>query len=244
MSLATQRILRLIFDQNGVIVRERGASVLRIHARGDKRTRPIACVERVDVEDWEARRIVELGPKGYQLTEQTARRILNGVPLSEIEQQAELLPGTQTSQRRVRANRLSVIDRLERRSDGCGGTLFDAAQIAAARRFARSVHAAGGGRINASDYTAPQVDGGNRAGRAEDAVIHRLDASRAFTRAKAGMDPRVAWVVTQVLGHEVPLARVARDEGWTAGVAEMLLRMGLEHLVAHYGTRAGERRAG
>ncbi len=244
MSLTTQRLLRLMYDSNGVIARERGASVLRIHARGDKRTRPIACIERVDVEDWEARRIVELGPRGYQLTSQTARRILNGVPLTEIEQQAELLPGKQTGERAVRASRLSVIDRLERKSDGSGGTLFDAAQIAAARRFARSVHAAGGGRINASDYAAPQVDGGDRAGRAEDAVIHRLDAARALAHAKAGLDPRVARVLSQVLGAEVSLARVARDEGWTSGVAEMLLRMGLDHLVRFYGTKPGVRRAG
>ena len=239
MSRATQRLLRLMFEANGVIVRQRGATVLRVYARGDRRTRPIACIERVDVEDWIARRIIELGPRGYHLTDQTARRILNGVALEEIERQSDLLPGDTHTPRKTRARRLSTIDRMERQTDGSGGAVFDAAQIAAARRFAQMVHAAGGGRVATSDYAAPKIDGGSRAGRTEDAAIHRLDAARALLRAKSGLDPRISRVLGQVLGHDISLVRVARDEGWTNGVAEMLLRMGLDHLVRYFGTRAG-----
>lgn len=235
MSVRSEQLMRRLWQVDGVIMRERGAHVLPIHPKGDRRRRAIGWIDAADVQDWLAMEVLELGPRGYRLSADIQQCLRHGQSPHEIEARLR------RRRERVRAaTSLPQIETFDRLRDRDGHRVFTDAQVEAARRFHRDLRRAGqadGPAPAASDLAAPQVDGTRRHDAAEDAAIARIDAGRTVARAKRGLDRRVVHVITRVIAADEPITAVEGAQGWTPGVGAALMQIGLDHLVRHYGVR-------
>ena len=238
MSHTSDQLIRRLWQKNGVIVRTRGASLLAIHPRGDRRCRRIGWIEAVDANEWLDRGLLTKTPRGLALSDAVIHRLRHGETPRVIQ---ETMRGSSATLRAAQAKTVPVVT-MDRLLDKDGNRVFSDAQVEAARRFARDLRRAGqsGGKManfSASDLSAPHVDGTRRHDRAEDAAIRRVDAGRAVASAKKGLDQRVVRVLTRVIGADETLEAVDRRQGWGPGVGAMLMQIGLDHLARHYNVR-------
>ena len=238
MSHSTDHLIRRLWQKNGVIVRTRGATLLAIHPRGDRRCRRIGWIDAVDANDWLERGILRPTSRGLSLSDDVIHRLRHGETPRAI-QEAMRHPTRQLNRPTQKTPPIVTMDRL---LDSQGQRVFSDAQVEAARRFARDLKRAGQGggvlsNFSASDLSAPHVDGTRRHDRAEDAAIKRVDAGRAVAQAKKGLDTRIVRVLTRVIGADEPLDAVDQGQGWGPGVGAMLMQIGLDHLARHYDLR-------
>ena len=237
MSHATDQLLRKMWQKGGVVLRVRGARSLCIHPRGDRRTRPLAWIDAVDAQAWLDAGILQVTPRGLALSDEVIHRLRHGQTPREVQD------GMQAARRAAQrpARPLPPVETFDRLLDSGGRRVFTDAQVRAARSFARDLRRAGHGADGigpaTSDLAQPHVDGTRRHDRAEDAAIRRVDAGRAVARAKRGMDRRVARTLTRVIGAEETFEALDAGQGWGEGVGAMLMKIGLDQLVTHYGIR-------
>ena len=227
--------IRRMWQHGGVIMRERGANVLAVHKRGDRRTRRLCWIETLEATEWLDLGVLVQTDKGYELSPDVTDRLSCGhSPRQVMEALAERAKRARRAQ--ARTPQVATFDTL---TDRKGVRVFTDTQVRAARQFARDLSRAGqGGKaVATSDYAAPQVDGTRRHDSAEDAMLRRIDAGRAVARAKQGMDARVLRTLTRVIGADETFAELEAAQGWGAGVGPMLMQIGLDHLARHYGVR-------
>ena len=239
MSVHLDHLLRLMWREGGAAPRERGAHILAVYPRGDRRRRPMAWLDAVDAQEWTNLGLLCLGERGYTVAPDIRRALAAGQSPREIVQRLKADSAAQDTRQAVVLPQVETMDRLR---DSAGRRVFSDAQVEAARRFHRDLHRAGqaGGASHGpatSDIAVPQVDGSRRHDRVEAAMARRIDAGRAVARAKRGLDRRVVRVLTRVIAADEPLDAVDHAQGWTPGVGATLMQIGLDHLIRHYGVR-------
>lgn len=232
-------LVRRMWQRAGMVVRERGAQTLMVLPRGDRRKRPIGWIDAAVAAEWLEAGVLELeADRGLRLSHTVVDRLRRGQSPADVLQ--ALLAPPQPAARSVTLPPVETFDKL---CNANGVRVFTDAQVEAARRFRRDLVRAGQtsdahGGPSTSDVAVPQVDGGLRHGRAEDAMIRRVDAGRAVHRAKRGLDGRVSRVLTTVIARDTPVDALDGTHGWSEGVGAMLMQIGLDHLVRHYGVRS------
>jgi len=117
--------------------------------------------------------------------------------------------------------RVTPLDRLARRPGKEANKRFlSAAEIEAGHALMRDYHRAGEGQIGGQNFASPSVDGGDRHGAAERAMLRRITAS---TRLRTARE----------------IDEIERTESWAMGSGKQIIKLGLARLITLYGTEVG-----
>jgi len=136
---------------------------------------------------------------------------------------------------------LSALDRLYQRRDKNGATLLSDAEYEAGRHFAKDYALAHYDYIKTQNYVSAGVDGTRGACDNTDYLDRRIDARARLEKAKGVIGPGLEKAVIAVCCLDKSLDEVERTERWAASSGLTILKLGLQALTDHYGTRAGFR---
>lgn len=137
-------------------------------------------------------------------------------------------------------HRLSALQRIARQTLPGGRPALTAAQVEAGQQFARDYAGAGMGVVATQNYEAAGVDGGDRRGRAEDAIIHRMDRRKRVCEALSCLGPGLDRALIAVCCEDWTIEHLERSEKWAKYTGRTVLSLALDRLVDFYGTRPGE----
>jgi len=242
LSPADHQLARDLAHHRAIIVKEERADAYPAYAYGDRRKRPHRWVSDKSFRELTSFGGLEAGARGFCVTESFVRRLKASDSHARQhrdmeERQLYLDSGVK---RQVAVNtRMNAFERLCRRKDNRGNPLLSSAQQEAGQRLMRDCALAGYGQVATQNYMSAGEDKPSYSGRAEDALIRRLDAGRNYEAAKAAMGEGLDKAVLAVCCHDQRLEQIERAEKWASGTGLTLLIMGLTLLVKHYGTQAG-----
>lgn len=245
-ALKMDRMVRDIYTVDGLIAEEAQGSDRPVYPKRDKRKRPVIWLERAGFSWLHGRGMIEREPRGYVLAGSVLRRLKYGAEDAVRQHQDRVEREIYTPDGALRpANvntRLSALDRLARMKGGVdGGRCLSAAEVEAGRALARDYHRAGAGHIAGQDFTTAGVQGGDRHGAAERAMLNRITASTRLRAAREILGPDFAPGVIALCCRSESVEDVERTERWAAGSGKQLIKMGLARLVTLYGTESGMR---
>jgi len=89
------------------------------------------------------------------------------------------------------------------------------------------------------DFTTPGVDGGDRNGAAERAMLRRITAGTRLRAAREKLGPDLAPGLIAFCCRQDTLEAVERQERWAAGSGKQIIKLGLARLAELYGTAPG-----
>ena len=242
LSLADHKLARDLADHRAIIIKSERADAYPAYAYGDRRKRPLRWVSDESFRNLTSFGGLQVGPRGYCVTESLIRRLKAGDTHAGQHRHMEEREVYIDSgvKRPVRINLgMTAFDRLCRRNDRRGEALLSSAEQEAGQRLIRDYALAGHGHVATQNYMSAGEDKGGYSSGAEDAHIRRLDAVKRFEAAKAAMGEGLDKAVLAVCCHDQRLEQIERAEKWANGTGLTLLKMGLTLLVKHYGTQAG-----
>ncbi|WP_416878648.1 DUF6456 domain-containing protein [Litorimonas sp.] len=241
------QILRRLLHHKAIISLNTGCDAMPARPLGDKRKRPVFWVPVKDVQALESYGALELHKDGYCVAKTAERRLKHGRDGTATQQHYDLeerevyVQGGVKRKAAVNA-RLTVLDRLARRTDYDGRPLLDAPLVEAGRHFTRDYHASGHGLTATQRYDTAGVEEGGNCNRAEDQFIRAADAKARVQDARDVMGAGLDVAVVAVCCLDRSLESVERAESWASGSGLTILKLGLKKLSAHYGTVAGIKR--
>ncbi|MGB6317840.1 MAG: hypothetical protein WBG08_04325, partial [Litorimonas sp.] len=100
--MKTEQLIRSLLHGRAIIRREAGAPHWPAYRNGDRRTRPLFWINSADVDGLVSDGVLEITPKGVDLSPETRRRLLYGQSAREVVERSEFVPGG--VQRPVRRN--------------------------------------------------------------------------------------------------------------------------------------------
>lgn len=242
-ALAMDRMIRDIHAINGLIADEAQGADRPVYPERDKRKRPAIWLENTGFHWLRGQDMIEPDMQGYVLKPSVVRRLKSGGDGAIGQHQDRVSNEIYTPNGVVRPatvnTRSSALDRLARRSGSERGRWLSDAELEAGRALARDYHRAGEGRIGGQDFTSPGVQGGDRAGAAERAMLSRITSSTRLRTAREILGEDFAPGVIALCCRSDSLEEVERVERWARGSGKQLIKMGLARLVRLYGTEAG-----
>ena len=257
--LAMTHMVRDIHKVDGLIAQDRQGADYPVFPHRDKRKRPVIWLEQAGFHWLRGQGMIEPHTRGYVLTRSVVQRLDAGrggagdIGLStglgedaDRQHQRREARDIYTPDRVIRAaninTRTTPLDRLARRVGREANNRFlSAAEIEAGNALARDYHRAGEGRIGSQDFTNPGVDGGDRNGAAERAMLARITASTRLRTAREILGPDLAPALIALCCRQENLDEIERVENWAAGSGKQIIKLGLARLVGLYGTEVGSR---
>ena len=246
--LAMTHMVRDIYKVDGLIAEEAQGRDHPVFPHRDQRKRPVIWIEQAGFHWLRGHGMIEPHLKGFVLAETVVRRLEAGGDELEGDAARQHQARTQreiyTPDRVVRpANvntRITPLDRLARRVGGEANKRFlSAAEIEAGHALARDYHRAGEGRISSQDFSNPGVQGGDRNGAAERAMLARITASTRLRTAREILGPDLSPALIALCCRQENLDEIERVENWAAGSGKQIVKLGLARLVGLYGTEVG-----
>ena len=246
-NLAMTRMVRDIHKVDGLIALEAQGHDHPVFPYRDQRKRPVIWIEQAGFHWLRGQGMIEPHLKGFVLAQTVVRRLETGGDIAEDmnrQQQDRVEREIYTPDRVMRpANintRTSPLDRLARRVGSEANRRFlSAAELEAGAALARDYHRAGEGRMASQDFANPGVQGGDRNGAAERAMLARITASTRLRTAREILGPDLAPALVALCCRQVNLDEIERVENWAAGSGKQIIKLGLARLVALYGTEVG-----
>jgi len=246
--LAMTHMVRDIHRVDGLIADAEEGRERPVYPHRDKRKRPVIWIEQAGFHWLRGQGMIEPHLRGYVLAPTVIRRLdAGGSELEDLasrQHQGRIEREIYTPDRVVRpANintRITPLDRLaRRRGSEADGRFLSAAEVEAGHALARDYNRAGEGRITSQDFSNPGVDGGNRNGAAERAMLRRITASTRLRTAREILGPDLAPGLIALCCRMENLDEIERVESWAAGSGKQIIKLGLARLVTLYGTEVG-----
>lgn len=231
-------------NHHKAIIMKSGGDAYPAYPFGDRRKRPVCWVSQDSFKALSSFGGIEKSSFGYGLVKSFARRCEAGGDFAGQhrtikERDVYLESGIK---RKARINRaLSVLDRLYQRRDKSGATLLSDAEYEAGRHFAKDYALAHYDYIKTQNYVSAGVDGTRNPDGNTDYLDRRIDARARLEKANAAIGPGLQKAVIAVCCLDKSLDTVERTEHWAASSGLTVLKLGLQALADHYGTRAGVR---
>ncbi len=232
------RIVRDIHAVDGLIAAQAHGADRPVFPRRDKRKRPVIWLEPAGFNWLSRQKMLQAFASGFVLKEAVVDRLSRGESaLCDIRNM--YTPGQHKGASNVRSTPLDRLARLR----GCEkyGRLLSAAEVEAGHALARDYHRAGEGQIATQDFTCSGVQGGDRHGAAERAMLSRITASTRLRAAREILGADLAPGVIALCCRDESLERVERAQRWARGSGKQIVKLGLARLVTLYGTEAGVR---
>lgn len=242
MSIDT-RLLERLAAPGAVLAPRPSGKGFGVFPQGDRRRRPIARADDVDVRKLSADGALdEISPCVFVLNAAGAARLQRE---QANEGEAYLAQHAPVIARNVidARGRIDVVRGLDAhdvmRRLGClrdanGAAWLSDTELEAAARLRRDWEASQRGLVRGSDWRAPPRSGGPRgpAGAAESAILNQSEALRRVAQALEALAPPLRRVVERVCLHEDGLEALERAEGWPARSGKLALKLGLAQLAA------------
>ena len=252
-NLAMTHMVRDIHKVDGLIADVPQGRDHPVFPKRDKRKRPVIWIEQAGFHWLRGQGMIEPHLRGFVLAPTVVRRLSSGRESAEeiclgsdanSQHQAMETREIYTPDRVVRpANintRVTPLDRLARRPGREANKRFlSAAEMEAGHALARDYHHAGEGRPATQDFMSAGVDGGDRNGAAERAMLSRITASTRLRTAREILGPDLAPALIALCCRCENLEEIERVESWAAGSGKQIIKLGLARLVTLYGTEVG-----
>jgi len=251
--LAMTHMIRDIHRVDGLIADIPQGREHPVFPKRDQRKRPVIWIEQAGFHWLRGQGMIEPHVRGYVLASTLVRRLSSGIETAEeicLGEHADRQHQDRTEReiytpdrvmRPANLNtRVTPLDRLARRPGREANKRFlSAAEIEAGHALARDYHRSGEGRIASQDFSNAGVDGGDRNGAAERAMLRRITASTRLRTAREILGPDLAPGLIALCCRCENLEEVERTESWAAGSGKQIVKLGLARLVTLYGTEVG-----
>lgn len=245
MTLEEDNLLRLMMRENAVIDLSNPGDIFPAFQGGDRRKRPVFWIEKFMLD-----RLVALG--GIARDDGKARISAamkarfgaagTGGAHRDLEEREVYTPDG--ALRRARVNhRTSALRSLARKCDSFGQPLLSAAQVEAGEQFAKDYALGGMGFTGTQNFESPAVDGAFRADAQENAIISRMDRRKRVSEAISCLGAGLDRAVIALCCEGTSMGELERTEKWARNSGRTILVLGLDRLVAFYGTEPGVRAA-
>jgi len=238
-ALAMDHILRDIHRIDGLISHEPQGRDHPVFPHRDKRKRPMFWIEQAGFQWLRGQRMIAPHERGFVLSDDVMQRIQNGEGAVEEASQGLYIPDVS----RPAANGgtgVAPLDRLARRvGPERGKKWLSAAQVEAGHALMRDYARAGEGQMATQDFMAAGVEGGDRNGAAERAMLRRITAGTRLRAAREKLGPDLAPALIAFCCRQDALETVERDQRWAAGSGKQIIKLGLARLAELYGTEVG-----
>lgn len=255
-NLAMTHMVRHIHKVDGLILDAAEGRDRPVYPKRDQRKRPVIWIEQAGFHWLRGQGMIEPHERGFVLAETVVRRLSSGVESAEeiclshgTDRQHQGLEAREiyTPDRVVRAaninTRSTPLDRLaRRRGREMNGRFLSAAEVEAGHALMRDYFRSGEGRTTTQDFTNPGVDGGDRNGAAERAMLRRITAGTRLRTAREILGPDLAPGLIALCCRMENLDEIERTESWAAGSGKQIVKLGLARLVTLYGTEVGVNR--
>lgn len=238
------QVVRDIHAVNGLIANEAQGAERPVFPEQDQRKRPVIWIEEPGFLWLRGQGVIEPVERGYILTGSVKRRLNRGrdgaLGQHDVMESREIYtPDAVIRPADINTN-ASALDRLaRRRGQERHGLWLSAAEVEAGRALARDYIRAGEGQIGTQDFSASGVQGGDRAGAAERAMLSRITTSTRLRTAREILGADLAPGVIALCCHDESLDVIERTERWATGSGKQIIKLGLARLVTLYGTEAG-----
>jgi len=238
------RMVRDIHAVDGLIAAKAQGSDRPVFPDQDQRKRPVIWLEQAGFVWLRGQGMIEPVERGFILAGSVVWRLKNGRDGAQGQHQTREEQDVYTPDAVVRpANvntRSTPLDRLaRRRGQESNGRWLSSAELEAGHALARDYYRAGEGKIASQDFTGASVQGGDRAGAAERAMLSRITASTRLRAAREILGDDLAPGVIALCCRQESLDVVERTERWAAGSGKQIVKLGLARLVRLYGTEVG-----
>ena len=237
--LEMDHILRDIHKVDGLIATRPQGSDHPVFPYRDKRKRPVIWIEQASFQWLRGQKMITPHMRGFVLADSVTRRLKKGEGAVSEANRGAYLP----DEKRPAANlnrRSTPLERLARRGGReAGRRWLSAAELEAGKALARDYTRAGEGQMMTQDFLSAGVQGGDRNGAAERAMLARITAGTRLRSAKELLGPDLAPGLIALCCRQESLEEVERAEQWAAGSGKQIVKLGLARLVRLYGTEAG-----
>ena len=246
--LAMAHLVRNIHKVDGLIADTAEGRDHPVFPKSDQRKRPVIWIEQAGFHWLRGQAMIEPHLRGFVLAETVVRRLNSGhenvEDLCLTQHQGREAREIYTPDHVVRAANINMrstpLDRLaRRRGQEADGRFLSAAEIEAGHALMRDYYRSGEGQTATQDFTNPGVDGGDRNGAAERAMLRRITAGTRLRTAREILGPDLAPGVIALCCRQENLDEVERVESWAAGSGKQIIKLGLARLVTLYGTEVG-----
>lgn len=225
----------------GAVLAPVGEGVFGVLPRGDRRRRPLAKLDAIDVRALEAGGVLaRSGSDAFTLSDAGRARLRRDSAFPEeafVAQHAPVVARAAIDARGdVRAVRGLALNTVIARLAALRGTndkpWLTGAEIAAAQALRADWEAGQAGLTRGSDWSAPPMGGSARGpGNVQErAQAARCDARRRVADALDGLAQPLRRVVERVCLREDGLEALERAEGWPARSGKLALKLGLAQL--------------
>ena len=238
-ALAMDHILRDIHKVDGLIATEPQGQDHPVFPCRDKRKRPVIWIECAGFQWLRGQRLITPHMRGFVLAKSVTQRLKNGEnAVSEANREAYVPDAARPA---ANLNRRSTpLERLARRTGREKGQRWlSGAEVEAGQALARDYIRAGEGQMVTQDFMSAGVDGGDRNGAAERAMLARITSGTRLRSAREILGPELAPGLIALCCRQESLEEVERTEQWAAGSGKQIVKLGLARLVRLYGTEAG-----
>ena len=238
-ALAMDHILRDIYRVDGLISEKPQGRDYPVFPHRDKRKRPVIWLERAGFQWLRGQKMIAPHMRGFVLSDDVTQRILNGEGAVAGAAHTVYIPDPTGTPANTHS-RLTPLDRLaRRRGTERGGRWLSAAEVEAGRALMRDYARAGEGQMATQNFMAAGVEGGDRNGAAERAMLRRITAGTRLRAAREKLGPDLAPALIAFCCRQEDLEAVERQESWAAGSGKQIVKLGLARLAELYGTVSG-----
>lgn len=241
---ADVNFLKSAAQSYAVIDDKRTVGLCAVYARGDRRCRPMGWISQADVSALYQHGHLKPIKKGLAFTYTAERALLeNRWRLSadavrgHDEDQEVYVPSGVKRHVKTR-HHTQILTRLAKDCDTKGRRFFSADELEAGARFQRDYDRAFGTGVGAQNFTPLQVDV-TRQNQEELSAVARLDASQSYRQAKAVLGAGLEQAIDVICGEGKSFSRLEREQYWARGSGRTILKLALQRLAEHYGTRPG-----
>lgn len=244
MTLEEDNLLRLMIGENAMIDVASPGDIYPAFPRGDRRKRPVFWIEKFMLERLEQMGAVKRHEGKASVTAATCARfsVDQGAGAhGDMEEREIYMPDGTARPARIN-HRTSALRSLARRCDASGQPLLSNAQVEAGEQFAKDYTLGGLGFTATQNYDAAGVDGAFRADAQENAIISRMDRRKRVSEAISCLGPGLDRAVIAVCCDGSSTEQLERTEKWIKNSGRTILMLGLDRLVAFYGTEPGASR--
>lgn len=243
-TLAMNHLVRDIHKVDGLIAEFPQGQDHPVFPKRDQRKRPVIWIEKAGFHWLRGQGMIASHLRGFVLAPTVIQRLNAGQEGTIGQHQSRVERDVYTPDGVVRpANvntRITPLDRLARRRGVEANKRFlSAAELEAGHALARDYYRAGEGRIASQDFANPGVDGREKNGAAERAMLSRITASTRLRTAREILGPDLAPGLIALCCRQESLEQIEHTESWAIGSGKQIVKLGLARLVRLYGTEAG-----
>ncbi len=238
-ALAMDHILRDIHRIDGLISEVPQGRDHPVFPHRDKRKRPVIWLQQAGFQWLRGQKMIAPHLRGFVLADAVTQRLQNGEGAVANAAQSIYIPDMSAPAANTHTA-ITPLDRLARRPGReAGKKWLSAAEVEAGRALMRDYARAGEGQMATQDFTNPGVDGGDRNGAAERAMMRRLTAGTRLRAAREKLGSDLAPALIAFCCRQDDLETVERQESWAAGSGKQIIKLGLARVAELYGTEVG-----